>query len=162
MFNVKLIGTSMKANGEYVAAWLTLPATIEEEAAALKKIGAKKFGEYRVIDCVIDGEAAEVDENEHLFLLNELAHDYKKLDKDERTVLSAAMEFYGGKVEALISQLDEFVLIQGVDSEEDLGAKLAKDEGLSFRRLGQYQMLGMEFMNSRDGGFTDRGYIYRE
>lgn len=151
------------SEGELVGEWLQFPATEEEIAAVLKRIGiGKEYEEYFVTDYAAEINL-ELGEFEILESLNEIAEKLEEYDPD---TLNAAAQVWGIK-EVLEHDHDSYMLLDGVTTEEELGYYYAEVSGLLYNvpetvaSYFDYEAYGRDISIGANGDFTDLGWIER-
>lgn len=136
--NVFITNLSAYAAGELRGEWLGLPASEDERRAAWERIGAPEevfFTDYEAED--VPGIASKLGEYESLDKLEQLAEAMEDMDEGERLTLAAVLEsgIAGAHGAAELLELCEevqdgaYILIEGIDNEEELGHYYAEETG---------------------------------
>lgn len=107
--------------------WLDLPATDEEIAETLERIGCGEHGaEYAIHD--FESEyGLKADEYDNIFELNEQISGINELDDDDFNMFMAYLEAVSSDINEALNALDRCTLYTYCDSLEDLVLELIKD-----------------------------------
>ena len=174
MFNVALTNLGKYNEGILDYVWLNLPATREEVAEAMEKIGINaQYEEFFIsdYDIDIDGISDVLGEYEDVDMLNWLAGLVENMTEYEQKQFESAIECYGycSNVCDLIDlalNLDNYMLLESVDCDEDLGRYYIEELGCyDLSKMGNlanyidFERFGRDVRLEEDGFHTDNGYI---
>lgn len=116
-------------NGADFGEWLYLPMDMDDLEDTLKEI-AENMGdgspEWFINDYETNGLGIEIDENEDIFELNNLAERLENLDNYDREVLEAIIEATGYNVKEAIENIDNCIYYSGMSLEE-VAEEIIKD-----------------------------------
>lgn len=115
-------------NGYLVGEWLSLPATEEEIADTLERIGCGEDGAEHAIHDYESDCGIKVDEYDNIDELNELAQELADLDEDEQNKVFAYLESISSDINKAVENIDRCELYENCETLEDLARELV-DEG---------------------------------
>jgi antirestriction protein len=156
-------------NGADGGEWITLPMDEDELEETLERV-AEQMGDNDPEWFVNDYEWTTeysirgIGEHENYFDLNEYVQELDNLDEDEQKVYMAAVEIFGSQVEPC--DVDEYRLMEDIESEYDLGYYWAHDSGCynlddmgTLANYIDYGGFGRDISIESDGGFSSYGWI---
>ena len=82
-------------------------------------------------------------------------------------IIESCLEVFGGDISDYIGNTDEYVLLEGVDTDYDLRYYYVEEAGIyDLKSLGSlsnyidYERFGRDIAHDSDGGFSRHGFIY--
>lgn len=127
LLNIYIANLAAYNSGYLVGEWLSLPATEEEIAETLERIGCGENGaEYAIHDCESDFDI-HVDEYDNIDELNELAQELADLDEYEQNKIFAYLESVSDDIAEAIENADRCELYENCESLEDLACELVSE-----------------------------------
>ena len=177
VLNIYVANLGKYNEGELVGGWISLPTSEDEiveflveqvgvildpvEAHERMLAGERVYEGYAIHD--YESEFFKVDEYDDIYQLNEKAEAISELNPYEEKTLKAAVEWMGS--EALEQDLDDFVLLEGVHSDYDLGYYWIVESGCYdlgdsvLSRYSDYESFGRDVYLESNGYYTSYGYI---
>lgn len=159
-------------NGAYLGEWVTLPMEQIDLENTLEKI-AHNMKDHDPEFCIHDFEwtgewtGRKIDENENIIELNEYIQSIDNLDKWDKQIYFAAVDYWGAEY-VDPDDLDDYTLHTDITTDYDLGYYWANESGCyDLDRMGplanhiDYESFGRDIRLESDGGFTDWGFIER-
>lgn len=107
--------------------WLDLPATDEEIAETLERIGCGENGSEYAIHDYESKYGLKADEYDNIYELNEQIIAIDELDDDEFNMFMAYLEAVSNDINEALNALDRCTLYTYCDSLEDLAADLVEN-----------------------------------
>ena len=127
LLNIYIANLAAYNSGYLVGEWLNLPATDEEIAETLERIGCGENGaEHAIHDYESDFDI-HVDEYDNIDELNELAQELADLDEYEQNKIFAYMEAISSNITEAIENADRCELYENCESLEDLARELVSE-----------------------------------
>ena len=170
MINLYIANLGKYNEGQLVGAWVALPVAKDELARILReevKIN-EMYEEWAVHDYECDIDGVEISEWANIWELNELAERLGKTDEYNRKIIESCLEVFGGDVFDYVDNTDEFILLEGVETDYDLGYYYVEEAGIyDLKSLGSlsnyidYERFGRDLAYDFDGGFCRHGFLYR-
>ncbi len=151
--------------------WLKLPASKEALEKVLDEIGINEmYEEYFIIDSESDilGINNAINEFSSIQKLNELAECLELLPADDERKLEAILEYEScssaTELIEIIENLDNYDLLDGVHTEEDLGYYFADELCCinipeNIKRYFDYEAYGRDIRLEGAGIFTSFGFL---
>ena len=170
MINLYIANLGKYNEGELVGAWVALPVAKDELARILReevKIN-EMYEEWAIHDYECDIDGVEISEWANIWELNELAEMLERTDEYDRKIIESCLEVFGGKISDYVNRIDEYVLLEGVETDYDLGYYYVEEAGIydldsldNLRYYIDYEQFGRDIAYDFDGGFSRHGFIYR-
>lgn len=171
MINIYIASLGKYNEGELVGDWVKLPMDMEwfnDVFLPSIQIDGQEYEEYATHDYETDIEGLRIGEYSNISELNELAETLESLDKHDKKKLEALIEWgvydINSYAEA-IENLDNYTLLEDVDTEEKLGNYWLIESGcyeipdylLSYLDT---EAFGRDMAINGDGYFSRHGWIY--
>jgi antirestriction protein len=170
MINLYIANLGKYNEGELVGAWVRLPVTKDELDRILKeevKIN-EMYEEWAIHDYECDIDGVEISEWADIWKLNEIAAILEKADEYDRKIIESCLEVFGGEISDYVDTINEYTLLEGVNTNYDLGYYYVEEAGIysrkslgSLRNYIDYERFGRDIAYDFDGGFCKHGFIYR-
>lgn len=173
MIEVYVTNLGKYNEGELVGEWFSLPAELSDLQDCFERIGIdEQYEEYFLTDYQSDvkGLIRYIDQYTPVSLLNKLADPLSKLSEEEIATVESVIEM--GDVNSLadvfnlIENLDNYQLLNDVNSDEDLGYYWVEDSGCydlnsmpNLKFYIDYEKLGRDIRLNEGGYFSENGYI---
>ena len=171
MINLYIANLGKYNEGQLVGAWVALPVAKNELARILKeevKIN-ETYEERAIHDYESDIEGMEISEWADIWELNELAAILEKTDEYNKKIIESCLEVFGGEISDYVGKTDEYTLLEGVETDYDLGYYFIEEAGIydldslgSLSNYIDYERFGRDLAYDFDGGFSRHGFIYRD
>jgi len=170
MINLYIANLGKYNEGELVGAWVRLPVTKDELDRILKKeVGINEmYEEWAILDYECDIEGAKISEWADIWELNELAEILERTDEYDKKIIESCLEVFGGEISDYVGKTDEYTLLEGVETDYDLGYYYVEEAGIydldsldNLRYYIDYEQFGRDIAYDFDGGFSRHGFIYR-
>lgn len=186
MIKIYIANLGKYNEGELVGAWVELPITEEElnKVFAEIKLGyfdndgnyhhgyfgnGSFYEEFAIHDYECDIDGVEISEWANIWELNELAEMLEKTDEYDRKIIESCLEVYGGDVSDYVDKTDDYTLLEGVETDYDLGYYYVEEAGIysleslgSLRNYIDYERFGRDLAYDFDGGFSKHGFLYKD
>jgi antirestriction protein len=170
MIKIYIANLGKYNEGELVGAWVRLPVTKDELDRILKeevKIN-EMYEEWAIHDYECDIDGVEISEWADIWKLNEIAAILEKADEYDRKIIESCLEVFGGEISDYVDTINEYTLLEGVNTNYDLGYYYVEEAGIysrkslgSLRNYIDYERFGRDIAYDFDGGFCKHGFIYR-
>ena len=127
LLNIYIANLTAYNSGYLVGEWLSLPATEEEIAETLERIGCGENGaEHAIHDYESDFDI-HIDEYDDIDELNELAQELADLDEYEQNKVFAYLEAISSNIDEAFRHADCCELYENCESLEDLAYELVSE-----------------------------------
>jgi len=170
MINLYIANLGKYNEGELVGAWVALPVAKDELARILReevKIN-EMYEEWAIHDYECNIEGVEISEWANIWELNELAERLERTDEYDIKIIESCLEVFGGEISDYVGKTDEYTLLEGVETDYDLGYYYVEEAGIydldsldNLRYYIDYEQFGRDIAYDFDGGFSRHGFIYR-
>jgi antirestriction protein len=171
--------------GQLIGKWVELPITEEElnEVFAEIKLGyfdnngnyhhgylenGSFYEEFAIHDYECNIEGAVISEWADIWELNELAEMLERADEYDKQIIESCLEVYGGEISDYVDTINEYTLLEGVNTNYDLGYYYIEEAGIydldslgNLRYYIDYEQFGRDIAYDFDGGFSRHGFIHR-
>jgi len=170
MINLYIANLGKYNEGELVGAWVALPVAKDELARILReevKIN-EMYEEWAIHDYECDIDGVEISEWANIWELNELAEILERTDEYDKKIIESCLEVFGGEISDYVGKTDEYTLLEGVETDYDLGYYYVEEAGIydldsldNLRYYIDYEQFGRDIAYDFDGGYSKHGFIYR-
>ena len=170
MINLYIANLGKYNEGKLVGAWVVLPVAKDELARILKEEVKldETYEEWTILDYECNIEGAKISEWADIWELNELAERLERTDEYDRKIIESCLEVYGGDVSDYVDKTDDYTLLEGVETDYDIGYYYIEEAGIydldslgSLSNYIDYERFGRDLAYDFDGGFSRHGFIYR-
>jgi len=174
-----MINLHLTRADNYEGIYLRLPATPAEIGEAFGWLDeiSEDVSSTKILDAVSPVsnlwqyiKNTDVNNEQNIAALNELAQKIGEMDKQQKAVFSGALdaESIGGldDVMEIADNLDRYILIHGISNDRELGGFLVDTGYKGFpehvRPYLDYAGIGAEYYAERGGAYTSVGYVLRK
>lgn len=164
-FKVSVVNSEEDSKGERRGVWLDLPMSEEDIEKELNKYGMiNDYDSYRVLGYDVPKYLNLNNEN-CIEDLNELAYKLKKLNEHNHKKFLGLLEDanYEDDYLSLVDDLDNFILIEDIHNDEQLGHYL-QEQGIftisdELEQYIDYELMGKDYFEDSYMGLTSYGLI---